>query len=142
MRRFREISKRIWKFLRMQWKEILFTFICSFGLIYQAKFLYNDYLSGKTVVRISVIQHQSESLPAITICFGELFSMRKMAKYNADLKELYENYSSIYEDDPFRSNPDDSLILKSIHKYFHEKFDYSSIPAYILLKNYSIQLDK
>ena len=142
MRRFRVISKKIWKVFEMKWREMIFTFICSFGLIYQTKLLYNDYLSGKTVVRISVIQHKSESLPAITICFRELFSMRKMAKYSGELEELYKNYLSIYETISFQSNPDNLTILKSIHKYFHEKFDYSSIPAYDLLNKYSIQLDR
>ena len=68
--------------------------ICLSGLLYQLRELFDEYMSGKTVVAIKVGKFDTETIPAFTICLPYYISVDKvMRKENDTFSELARTYS-------------------------------------------------
>ena len=65
---------------------------CIIGLFYQTFILVKDYFNGQTVVNIKISRVYNESLPAITICYPELLSFKKVAKLNDEWQRTFDEY--------------------------------------------------
>ena len=64
------------------------------GLIYQTQIIFKQLMSGKTVISVEIGRQYNQTLPAITICHPQLFSMERMAHFYPDnftmINELYQ----------------------------------------------------
>ena len=70
------------------------------GLIYQVQIIYDQYMSGKTVVRLEIGQLSEETHPAITICTS-LFSMEMAGKYHPGFTEINNLYQELMKNFSF-----------------------------------------
>ena len=70
---------------------------CVSCLFYQSILLIKEFMSGKTVINISVEFITNDTLPAITICPGDI-NFQSLALINEDAARLYEEYLSLIED--------------------------------------------
>ena len=75
--------------------KIISSLICSAGLLYQLSQLFEQFLSGKTVVNVEVKNVIDDNFPAFTICFPTIYSIESMGKYSPDYKQDYESYKSM-----------------------------------------------
>ena len=72
--------------------DYCFLIFCISGFIYHFFFLFQEYLSGKTVVNLKIGNDYEEELPAITVCPGSM-SLDKLANINDHLATIYNNYT-------------------------------------------------
>ena len=71
----------------------LITLILTFcGLIYQALIIYDQYMSGKTVIKLEIGGLIEESPPAVTISYNRLYSMERAAQFEPAFKEINKTY--------------------------------------------------
>ena len=70
--KFKTFENRIFKIITL--------FISLCGLIYQVQIIYERFIAGKTVINLEIGRLSNASLPAITICFTNIYSMERMAK--------------------------------------------------------------
>ena len=63
--------------------KIFIAIVSLCGFIYQVQIniIYNQYMSGKTIVSIEFGELPDKSLPSITICFSSLLSMERAVKF-------------------------------------------------------------
>ena len=134
------IAKRFFKIITM--------LISLCGLIYQAHIIYDQYMSGRTVVNLQIGQIKNE-LPAITICFEGLFSMERAAKFHSDFVEINKRYLELLKN---RSVEEYSKLYKESFRNYTEKhlkdngldmnelFDKMSIKFKALDESYTILL--
>ena len=121
--------------------------VCLTGFLYQTFLLLEDFISGKTVVTLKIERLRNESLPAITLCFENFASFEKLAKNDHQLNELYINYTKILEEFNARADnktdPDQETKIELERIYYRAtpELDYSKIPPYHILTNYSIPVD-
>ena len=66
-----------------------------FGFIYQVSIIYDQYMSGRTIINLEIGKKTDKSMPAITICFHGLFSMERVAKYDPEFREKNKTYWDI-----------------------------------------------
>ena len=122
--------------------------VCSFCLIYQSVLLLMEYWSGATVTSINLSPQQMESIPGLTICFSEYLSMKRTAENKHEMIKLFEYYTKINDklenDIQLEIEPGNPILdhLEEIFKKFKQTIDYSIVPAYEILQNYSILLDE
>ena len=69
--------------------------VLSFGLIYQVQIIYRQFMSGKTIVSIEIGRRHNQTLPAITVCLPEMFSMEWMAHHYQTFIKINETYASL-----------------------------------------------
>ena len=88
--------------------KILITSLLSCaGLLYQSAQLTTQYLTGKTLVQVSIGRKLNETLPAITLCFPNLFTLEKMGYYDNNNQERLKEYKRIvkmYHDEHNQEN--------------------------------------
>ena len=65
--------------------KLLSIIICSVCLLYQCNQLLLQYSSGKTVVNIEIKRQSYESLPAITLCYPQIVSIKLIKNYCQNL---------------------------------------------------------
>ena len=75
--------------------EICLSIICLIGFTYQTCYLFEQYLSGETVVNIQIGQ-KLDGIPAITVMLGSL-SLDKIAGYSKEFDELYKQFINFTE---------------------------------------------
>ena len=72
--------------------KVVVLFFCSICLIYQTYLIIEQYLKFNSIINIKFTKNIINSLPAITICYNELYSFERLTKrYNEE--EVYENYT-------------------------------------------------
>src|SRR5689334_20319452 len=74
--------------------KLIFTMLSLTGLFYQTSLLIGDYLSGKTVVSVTVGMTQFDSLPAVTICTDKFFSVYYPGtiQFKEETRKLWQEY--------------------------------------------------
>ena len=77
--------------------RVLSAIFCVSGLLYQSCQLISQYMSGKSVVNIEVKREINANLPAITICYPEIFSMEMIANFNQTYRDNYEKYKEMID---------------------------------------------
>ena len=73
---------------------ILFIF-CLKCLLYQSKYLLDDYLSGKTIVSLELKPKQIDTIPAVTVCLPHFYSLEKISRANDELAQIYSEYLNL-----------------------------------------------
>ena len=81
------------KFIKINY---LFFIICLSFLLYQLIDLYIEFMSGETVINISVGIIRNTSLPAITLCLDNL-DFSKLSLLNDNVSTLYKEYLALIE---------------------------------------------
>ena len=92
---------------------------CISGFIYHLFFLFQEYLSGKTVVNLKIGNDYEEELPAITVCPGSM-SLDKLANINDHLATIYNNYSDQLNSikSSLKSNQSSEQLYQAKNTYF------------------------
>ena len=75
--------------------KVIITLFCTGGLTYHTFQLFNEYMRGKSVVRIEVGRVLNDTLPSITICYPYFISFEKLSKIDQDYYTEYEKYLDI-----------------------------------------------
>ena len=149
------LFEKISKFLT---KEKLIFILCLIFLSYQVCELFKQYFDVNLVTNIKFVKNEPESLPAITICYDELYSYEKISKRfpNSLANEKYKNFSmfmkkfrdvDIYKWNISEGLPNEITILKrqyreilyeinrliyksnsKIHSVYHDMFDNMTLP--------------
>ena len=70
--------------------------ICFALLIYQSIDLIIEFMSGKTVINISVENNRNTSLPGLTICPYSL-DFSRLSLLNENVSKLYDKYLKLIE---------------------------------------------
>ena len=86
-------KKEFLKILKENYKHFPIFALCMTGFLYQSHLLFDEFISGKTVVNINIGREDNETLPAITICLPHFFSIDKISRKFTNLEELYKNYT-------------------------------------------------
>ena len=68
---------------------IIVSIIC---LILKVRIIYDQYVSGNTLVSIKIGQLTDLEIPAITICYHGMYSMERAGKFDSDFKKINEKY--------------------------------------------------
>ena len=126
------------------------TLICLFAFLLQFEILLDEYLSGSTVVSITIEKFQKEILPAFTLCYPVPWtvSFEKAAKNGKEfieLKSLYEKQLKTFDfGNTNQTLPDNETkaAMNDIYQEMLEKIDFTSISLYEFLENYSIPSNK
>ena len=124
--------------------EYLFFIICISFLLYQSIDLFILFMSGKTVTNISVGNIRNTSLPAITVCPGQL-DFSRMSLSNENVTILYKEYLKMIEN-ANRSRISDiekdiiDIYFKAVLIYFYYKED--NIEIQDILKNIPPYINK
>ena len=71
--------------------------LCNAGLFYQIYILGKDYFEGLTVVNLRIGRIYNETLPAITVCYPELLSFKKVASLNEDWQNHFDAYVKVVD---------------------------------------------
>ena len=75
--------------------KILIIIICVSSLIYYSTLLIHQYTRGQTVVNVKIeTQKNNQKIPAFTLCYPQLLSMRKIAEKYSQLGPTYSSYLS------------------------------------------------
>ena len=61
--------------------KLLILIVTGNGLFYQTLIIFNQFMSGKTVVLLEIGNNQEQKLPTFTMCFLNLYSMEGAKKY-------------------------------------------------------------
>jgi len=77
-------------------KMILYI-ICSFGLFYHTIQLYSNFMSGQTVVNLSIGRRHNDTIPAITICYPYALQLNKVAYYNQVADNYYKMFKKLFD---------------------------------------------
>ena len=85
--KMKTISKKIFKVL------LIVASLC--GFIYQVSNIYDQFMSGRTIVSIEIGRIADKSMPAITVCFDGLYSMERAAINYPEFRKLNETYWDI-----------------------------------------------
>ena len=141
IRKLKTIAKRI--------LNIIIIVLSLSGLIYQVQIIYEQYMSGKTIISLQIGQIPNESPPAVTICYVELYSIERAAYYYPGLTALNRIYKKI----PMDNFPDkvkfyETSFLNHINAYLkkyglgiNDLFDKLSIKYKDLNGNRTIKLN-
>ena len=80
-------------------KDKIIFISCFLILLYQICELMQQYLQINLVTNIKFVNNEPESLPAITVCYNELYSYEKISKRfpNSLASEKYENFSTFMD---------------------------------------------
>src|SRR6201996_6105088 len=105
--RFRNIRPRHFRLQHGNWlkasvKKVFNTFLMILplcGLIYQVQIIYDQYMSGKTIISLEVGRVQIESPPAITFC-TPLISMERAGLFRPGFREINEKYQELLKYKP------------------------------------------
>ena len=92
---FKQFERKL-KSNAMKITQIIILIVSVYGLIYQVKIIYDQYMSGKTIISLEIGGHPGETLPAITLCYVELYSMERAGKFN--YQEGFNGKNLIYQD--------------------------------------------
>src|ERR1700761_602126 len=100
--RFRNTRTRHFKlqygtWLKASFKKVFKTFLMILpfcGLIYQFQIIYDQYMSGKTIISLEVGRVPAETPPAITLCMP-LISMERAGLYKPEFREINEKYQEL-----------------------------------------------
>ena len=117
--------------------KIFRIFLCLFGFSYHGSQLFSDYMSGKTIVSLSVGRLQNESIPSLTLCLPYFLSMRKSSHYNSTFANIFQDYKKIIDEygNNYSKYPDNTTRLFA---EMHNQLDLDQISVYKLLRNFSI----
>ena len=96
-------------------------FLIFFSIFYQIYLISSKYIPGKTIININFGRHYDQTLPAITFCFPQFFSMERTAKSDPDIIQMNQMYQNLIRND----------ILKADKLYFEYHKNYTEN----LLKN-------
>src|SRR5689334_11747417 len=78
--------------------KIILLLLASCGLIYQVQIIYRQFMSGKTIVSIEIGRLYNQTLPAITLCLPDLYSMERAAQYDPGMFGMInETYTALVE---------------------------------------------
>ena len=80
------------KVIANRFYKLITLIVCLSGLIYQALIIYNQFMSGKTVINLEIGGISNVSLPGVTICFTGVYSMERMAQFNSSYIETNKSY--------------------------------------------------
>ena len=83
--------------------KILLLVVTGTGLFYQATIIFQQFMSGKTVVRLKIGNYQDQTPPAITICIPSLFSMERSANISENFTKIYENYTKLLKNNSLKA---------------------------------------
>src|ERR1700761_6473156 len=75
--------------------EWFLNIFCAIGFLCHTSILFREYMSGKTVVNVSVGRIQNQTLPAITICLPYYLSMSRASKYSSEFKKKFGTYFNL-----------------------------------------------
>ena len=128
------------------------------GFIYQVNIIYDQYMSGKTVISMEIGRLPEESPPAVTICYNDLFSMESAAKFHpgfsqinkryqellingkrGEIKELYEESFGNYTNENLKKN---GLDINELFDKMNVKFKDLRETPLILLSIFAKKLNK
>ena len=91
-----KMGKRKLKSSAKNISKIIMMIVSLCGLIYQVQIIFNQYMSGKTIICLEIGSRISdESPPAITFCYHGLFSMERAAKFDPGFKKVNEKYQKL-----------------------------------------------
>src|SRR5690348_5309294 len=91
-------------------QKIILTSICVFGLFWQTFILFTNYMSGKTVTKITFERIIEESIPGITICLPLIISMEKVSHFDKFTMKIYKKFMFIT-----KHNSSNKEALKEIY---------------------------
>src|ERR1700761_1422818 len=104
--RFRNTRTRHFKLQYGTWlkasvEKVFKTFLMILplcGLIYQVQIIYDQYMSGKTIISLEVGRSrvQIETPPAITLCMP-LISMERAGLFKPGFREINEKYQELFK---------------------------------------------
>ena len=110
--------------------KILITLFCTGGMTYHSFQLFNQYMSGKTVVSIEVGRVFNDTLPGITICYPFAISLEKLSKLDKVYYNQYEKFMDIFNKNKNSTELKqiyDNMILSSMNATNSGKLKFSDI---------------
>ena len=124
--------------------KIASVLFCVSGLTYHIVVLFYQYWLGKTIVNVNVQGNRLDHLPAITICFPKLFSLKKLAGIDESFKEIYEEYQVKFEN--YRKNINKTrkernnlrLIYEGALNLIHLRLSENKIDFREIIRNYTM----
>ena len=124
--------------------KIASVLFCVSGLTYHIFVLFYHYWLGKTIVNVNVQINRLDHLPAITVCFPKLFSLKKLAGIDENFKRIhneyqvnFENYSkSMIKTRNQRNNL--HLIYQDALNLIHLRLSENKIDFREIIRNYTI----
>src|ERR1700761_2597394 len=120
----------------MKIRTIVLVIICLTGFIYQMKILVDDYLSGSTVVTLTVGPND-DTLPGLTFCTFDYYMFEKLQRNSAFAKSF-----SDYRKELSKLNVPRNLItdkLNNFIKSYVENLNIFNESALDILKKSSIE---
>ena len=116
--------------------KIIITIFSLCGFIYQVQIIYDQYMSGKTIISIEIGNNQEQTPPAVTICFPQLFSMENAAKFHPDFKVINDKYLEVLKTD-FRKVRE--LHFNSFREYTYKKLKNKGLDMIELFDKMSVK---
>ena len=124
-------------------KIIITSILCGFGLIYQSSQLITEFMTGKTLVQITIGRVFNETLPAITVCVPYFISLERLAEIDPNINNQFKEFKQLFL--KLQDNNSDEIIIK-LNKAFGPMKDDSikhliSMKSWDLLDNFTIEQD-
>ena len=98
--------------------KIIYFLISFFGLIYQVQIIYTQFMTGKTIVTIEIGRLYHVSLPAVTVCLPELFSMERAAQNHPMFTQINRLYQDLLKN---KSEKASQFYKETFQKHTVEK---------------------
>ena len=126
------------KSIKMNWKllfqylsvKLLFTILCSGLLFLQTWQITEEYLKKNSVTNIRFTRNLINTLPAITICYDELFSFEKVVQRFKQNETSYKNYTNLIkriDEIRMKYNENETRDQELEDKYLEESKFYHDI---------------
>ena len=129
--------------------KIISIFICCLGFIYHSKDLFEEYISGKTVISLNFLVNRMDSLPTITVCLPQFYSLQKLSEINSVFKKNYSNYMEMTRSYLIQQSSGSHINNKSIRMQLSEmtrnmrsgiNVYQNNVSAFDLTSKYSIPM--
>src|ERR1700754_1790769 len=104
--------------LKASVKKVFKTFLMILplcGLIYQVQIIYDQYMSGKTIISLEVGRVPAETPPAITLCMP-LISMERAGLFKPGFREINEKYQELLK------NQSNANQIQALYNQFSQNY--------------------
>ena len=107
------------------------------GLLYQIQIIYNQFMSGKTIINLKIGRFLSEAPPAVTICIPGLFSMERAAKFNPIFASKNKIYIELLKNHNFSKARE--FFIESFWNYSSENLNNNGLDVNEIIDNISLK---
>ena len=108
------------------------------GFIYQVLLIYNQFMSGKTIVSIKMGNNQEQKPPAVTIRYPVLFSMELAGKFHPGFTEINKKYQELLQNISY-NNILQQFYSESFHNCTDVKLKHNGLDMIELFDKISVK---